>query len=94
MSDEVRSFIVSIRLSAGEQGRLRRKAESRGITVSELLRRAVLAETRAGAAATTTTYSASMCGGVVLVDGYGSPRPGVVWLVPDGAVAQGANLTI
>lgn len=96
MPKEIRGSIVSVRLSADEQERLREKAESRGVTVSELLRKTALSEIRldTDTDTTTTTHSTPTVGGIVLADGYGSPRPGVVWSVPEGALAQGANLTL
>ena len=86
MPKETRDAVVSVRMSAEEQERLRLLAESRGGSVSDLIRAYVRQETgerlprgeTAASSSRTATY----------------PEQGPFWTGPAGAVADGANLTV
>ena len=83
MARESRGAVVSVRISDDEQSRLRHRADALGITVSELIRSAALAEIRIEDDATqvsTKTLPAAQ------VDG-------VVWNAPQGAQVAGSTLT-
>lgn len=85
MGKEARGSVVSVRISDDEQSRLRDKAEASGVSVSELIRNAALAQVRMDDDApvgTTTTAPA------------GEINKGVFWNAPEGAEVSGSTLTI
>jgi hypothetical protein len=100
MAKEPRGAIVSVRISQDEQVRLRRLADERGVSVSELLRTAALAEIRgpqpSGAAVTAPTVG-DRPSGFVLKETPGvraGEAAGVLWDVPDGALVEGNTITL
>jgi hypothetical protein len=85
MTREPRGAVISIRISEDEQARLRERAQERGMSVSELLRSAALAESNVEpetASPTTQTRPAAFV------------ENGFEWCVPEGGRADGATLTL
>lgn len=89
MAKESKAAVVSVRLSEEDQRRLRRIAETRGTTVSDLVRSAALREVSddgiSRAASVTTSPTSS----------HAQVEHGLFWEgVPDDALISGTTISI
>lgn len=82
-----RDAVVSVRISTNEQDRLRQVAETRGMSVSELVRSAALREAGedAAGAITITTSPTSRSSQI---------EQGIFWDAPPGAEVTGSTITL
>jgi hypothetical protein len=83
VAKEARGAVVSVRISDDEQARLRARAEERGLSVSELIRNAALAQV--------TIEDASPAVGTT--QSGGEVGKGIFWDAPEGAEVSGSTLT-
>lgn len=84
MPKETRDAVISVRLSADEQDRLKALAESQGGSVSDLIRGYVRRETGPRLPRGETSAAASA----------GSPLVRPRWSAPTGSVVDGFTLTV
>lgn len=86
LAREGRGAVVSVRITEGEQQRLRRVAEDRQTSVSELVRRAALREVVGQPKVVTTTSATETQTAQV--------GRGMFWDAPAGAKVSGNTITI
>ncbi|MGI8333498.1 DUF6290 family protein [Actinomadura scrupuli] len=88
MAREPKGAVVSLRLSEDEQERLREIAETRGTSVSEVIRGVVRREFSEPLPIVETETSSSAA------DSSGQLGTGVFWDAPKGSVVTGNTITI
>ena len=88
MTKDAKAAVVSVRLSPEEQRRLRRIAETRGTTVSDLVRSAALREVGKGQPAESVSVTTSPTSSHVQV------QHGIFWDAPDDALVSGATVSL
>ena len=88
MAKESKAAVVSVRLSEEDQQRLRRIAETRGTTVSDLVRSAALREAGDEHDAQAMSISTSPTNSYVQVE------HGIFWDALDDAYVSGATMNI
>lgn len=87
MSNQSRGAVISLRISGDEQDRLRRMAEERGTSVSDLVRSLVSESVGPELPVGVTVSGTPSTGGSQI-------EHGVFWTQNDGSTIQGTTITL